>query len=107
MGPLIYVAKQCLKWFIDNIDNYITDKYMRVWKTQAINVLEFWRNMIVSAVEPTGVALISVVWLRFLLVRSLMLWLIIRNAIWAVALWLIIISVFVMITINYNFVNSN
>ena len=47
--------------------NYIVDKYVRFWKTQAINVSEFWRNMIVSAVEPTGVALYSVSWLKLLI----------------------------------------
>ena len=33
---------------------------MRIWNTQATNVPGYWRKMMVSAVESTGVALFSV-----------------------------------------------
>ena len=55
--------------------------------------------MIVSAVEPTGVALFSVLWLKISLVKCLVLYLIICNAIWAIVPQSIIIIVYVMVNI--------
>ena len=74
VGPLVYMAKQCLKWFIDNIDIYLicrvdmlnmyilkgTDS-KRIW---VLIFSLFGRNTIVSTVEPTWVTLFSVSWLK-------------------------------------------